>query len=302
MQSRLVLGAGFSQPSAQTSLINTSLINTSFSSPRDYGNTLRTAENVGSLKRRASYHYSGQVGGSDLDFFRFRVTHRRRPFSLSLANRSPFNQPIAITVLDQQGKPIQRNGSFLFRNVDAGKTASLSVPQLGRGTFFLRIQSVNGRSERYDLSFALTASLPSSLPTPPPLPTPLPVIGSRTTNIGALQPSRTYQYTGRVGGTAIDLYRFSVNTTSRVSASLFSDRFNRSAVAFSILDRNKRTVQTSNGRFLFANLNPGQTEQLFAPTLSSGEYYLRVQSDAGRNEQYRFSLTRSNVSVRPLVA
>jgi hypothetical protein len=300
MQSRLVFGAGFPQSSLQTSSIAPSF---SSSSPRDYGNTLRTAENVGSLKRRASYHYTGQVGGSDLDFFRFRVPHRRRPFSLSLRNRSFFNQPIAITVLDQQGKPIQRNGSFLFRNVEAGKTASLSLPQLGRGTFFLRIQSVNGRSERYDLSFALTASLPSSpLPAPTPPPTPLPIIGSRTTNIGALQPSRTYQYTGRVGETAIDLYRFSVNTTSRVSASLWSDRLNRSPVAFSILDRNKRTVQTSNGRFLFANLNPGQTEQLFAPTLASGDYYLRVQSDAGRNEQYRFSLARSNVSVRPLVA
>lgn len=257
---------------------------------RDFGNTLGTAENVGSLKRRASYNYTGQVGGSDLDFFRFRVRNRRRPFSLSLNNNSQFRQPIAVTVLDQQGRPVVRNGSFLFKNIEAGQTGTISVPQLGKGTFFLRLQSATGRNEPYDLSFSLTQQQP-------------PILGSsRVTNLGTLQPSRTYNSIGRVGGAAVDLYRFNVNTLSRVSASLFSDRFNRSPIAFSILDSSRRTVQTDNGRFLFTNLNPGQTDRLFAPTLASGEYYLRVQSDVGRDEQYQFSLVRSNVSVRPLGA
>lgn len=252
----------------------------------DFGDSPSTAENVGTLARNRSYSYSGDVGGRDLDFFKFQNDQRRSPFSLTLTNRSN-NQPIAVSILNRRGRVIKQQGQFLFKNIEAGETGSIAIERLRRSSFFIRIQSAEGSNEDYELKFSLsnTASLPVD----------------NALNIGSLIPGRRYGYGGRVGDSDIDLYRFRVSATSRIASSLFSDRFNAEPIAFSILDSQRRTVQTSSGRFLFANVAPGQTETLFAPTLPTGDYYLRVQSALGREERYALEIVRSSVTATPLV-
>ncbi|GAB4376553.1 MAG: hypothetical protein Kow00121_23860 [Elainellaceae cyanobacterium] len=253
----------------------------------DFGDSPDDAENVGTLKRSTSYSYSGDVGGRDLDFFKFQNDQKRSAFSLSLSNKSS-NEPIAVSVLNRRGRVVKQGSQFLFKNIEAGETGTISVNRLRKSTFFIRIQSAEGNNEDYDLEFSLSST--GSIPI------------DDAFNIGSLAPGRRYAYNGRVGSSDIDFYRFQVNETSRISGSLFSDRFNDESIAVSVLDSQRRTVQTESGRFLFTNVNPGQIGTVFAPTLAPGEYYLRVQSALGRDEQYRLELARSAVTVIPLAA
>lgn len=268
---------------------------------KDYGDSLKNAENVGSLKRGKSYSYSGDVGGDDLDFFKFKLD-RRGSFSATLTNKSDGNQPIAITLLNRQGKVVKNSGKFLFANTEAGTSQTLSVTGLAKNTYYLRLQSANGRDEDYDLRLSPSSSTPGlpGLPGFPGNPG-----SNQSVNLGNLRPGDRLFQSGTVGGTSdIDFYSFSIDNTSRITANLSNSNFtgssSRDAIAFSILDSQRRTVQTGSGRFLFANVEGGDSETLLAPALSSGTYFVRVQSAEGSNEPYRLSLERSTVVVTPI--
>lgn len=255
----------------------------------DYGDTQADAEKVGRLKRGRSYNYSGDVGGRDLDFFRFK-TRKRHSLNVTLTNNRSNGQPIAISILNKNGRVVKNGDEFLFKNINVGESATLFANRLRKGTYFFRIQSAAGRNEDYDLNFSI--STPAVLPTNPVL------------NVGRLTPNRDYRFTGQVGGSDVDFYKFDVESTSRVSASLFNNNFGSvfsdRSIAFSILDDRQQTVRTSNGRFLFANVSPNRQEALFDPTLPPGEYYIRVQSDVGRDLSYQLGLRRSSLSVTPI--
>ncbi|WP_088890841.1 T9SS type A sorting domain-containing protein [Leptolyngbya ohadii] len=263
-----------------------------FNFAKDYGDSLKDAENVGSIKRGKSYDYSGDVGGRDLDFFKFKLD-RRGSFSATLNNKSDGNQPIALTVLNRQGKVVRNNGKFLFANTEAGNSQTLSVSGLAKGTYYVRLQSENGRDEDYDLKLSQSGSGTS---TPG---------SNQSFNLGNLRPGDRLSQVGTVGGTSdIDFYSFSIDNTSRITARLSNTNLTSSstadAIAFSILDSQRRTVQTGSGRFLFANVEGGDSETLLAPALSSGNYFVRVQSAEGSNEPYRLSLERSTLVVTPI--
>lgn len=255
----------------------------------DYGDTPADAEKVGRLKRGRSYNYSGDVGGRDLDFFRFKM-RKRNSLSIRLTNDRNNDEPIAISILNRKGRVVKNGDEFLFKNINVGESATLFADRLRKGTYFFRIQSAEGRNEDYDLSFSLSA--PSVLPT------------NTALNVGRLTPDRDYRFTGQVGGSDVDFYKFDVENTSRVSASLFNNSFGSSfsdsSIAFSILDDRRLPVRTSSGRFLFANVPPNRQETLFDPTLPPGEYYVRVQSDVGRDLSYQLGLRRSSLSVMPI--
>lgn len=253
----------------------------------DYGDSLKDAEDIGTIKRGKSYNYSGDVGGDDLDFFKFKLDRRGKIFA-TLNNKSNGDDPIAVTLLNRQGNVVKKNGKFLFANVEAGESQTISARGLAKGTYYLRLQSEDGRDEDYDLNLSQSGS---STTTPG---------FSQSVNLGTLRPGDRTSQSGTVGGSDIDFYRFNVDGTSRIFARLDSSDFNADPIAFSILDSQRRTVQTESGRFLFSNVEGGDSDTLFAPTLASGTYYVRVQSEQGRNEPYQLSVERSSVSVTPI--
>lgn len=255
----------------------------------DVGNSRDDAKNIGTIKRGKSYSYSGDVGGGDLDFYKIKISDRTS-FSIRLKNNSDDEQPIAISVLDRSGKNVVKSDSqFLFDNVEAGDTGTLSISNLKKGTYYIRLQSENGRNEDYDLSFS-TSSLGSTGSN---------VNLNQSKDIGRLRPGDEYSGSGRVGGNDIDLYRFKIDDTSRIFARL-QNRSDSKSIAFSILDTSGDTVRTGSGRYLFSNVEPNDSQTLFAPALGFGTYYLRVQSEVGNQESYRFQLERSNVQVTPI--
>jgi hypothetical protein len=249
----------------------------------DFGDSQSDAENIGKLKRSRSYDYSGDVGRNDPDFFRFKISRKRSPFSARLTNDRYNRAPIAISILNKQGQVVKTDNQYLFKNIEVGETAVLSTQRLRKGTYFFRILSATGSSEDYKVNFSLSAS---SAPSP-----------NNVLNLGRLTPGRSYRYTGYVGRSDVDFYRFSVETSSRLSASLFNNTyrgtFSTDSIAISILDDRQQTVRTSSGRYLFANVEPYTEETLFDPTLPAGEYYIRIQSAEGKDLNYQLDLRRS---------
>lgn len=258
--------------------------------PGDYGDSMDDAKEVGTLRRSKNYDYSGDVGGDDLDYFEFKLD-QRSPFSVKLRHEEDRGEPIAISILNKKGQVVKRDGKFLFANVEAGETETLSTSRLGKGNFYLRIQSEEGDNEDYEVDFSLNTSLSSGDDDND--------LGSGK-NLGTLTSGQSYTYDDKVGGSDIDFYQFNLQQTSRISALLSSPFSNTESIAFSILDSQKQTVRTNSGRFLFDNLEPGESSTLFAPTLAAGSYYVRVQSDVGRNLDYKLRLRRSAASVTPL--
>jgi hypothetical protein len=246
----------------------------------DAGDSISNARRLGQLRRGSSFNRSGSVGRRDSDFFSFNVRNSIG-FSAELENEGD-DEPIAITILDRQGNAVSNNGNLLFRNVEAGDTQTISVTNLPRGEYFVRLQSVNGSGEDYDLRLAGSA------------------VGNGgnggsgdTRNIGRLARNRTYRYQGTVGGQDVDRYQFSLDRRSRFTTSLFND--SDDSIAVSILDSSNQVVQTDNGRFLFGNAEPGNSIDLFDPTLASGSYTVRVQSAVGSREEYELSLRRGGL-------
>lgn len=257
----------------------------------DFGDSREDAENIGKLKRGRSYDYSGDVGRHDPDFFRFKISQKRSPFSARLTNDRDNDAPIAISILNKRGKVVKIDDRFLFKNIEAGDTATLSTRRLRKGTYYLRILSAEGSNEDYDVNLSLSSSSNSN------------DAFDDAFKIGELKPDRTYSYTGYVGRNDVDVYQFEVEDNSRISASLFNNSFSgdydTDSIAISILDDRQRTVQTSSGRYLFANVEPYREETLFDPTLPSGEYYIRIQSDRGEDLNYQLQLNQSSLFATP---
>lgn len=286
-------GSSQRQPSVHNTWRSSSLLSGIFG-PGDYGDSMDDAKDVGSLNRSKNYKYTGDVGGDDLDFFKIKLDEKNA-FSAKLETGKNNNEPIALSVLNKNGKVVRRNGKLLFANVDEDDSQTLSVDGLGKGTYYLRVQSAKGDNENYKLNFSLSSSLDSGDSN-----------SSDGRDLGELTPGKSYNFTGQVGGSDVDLYNFDLDKTSRIStflsntASSTSGSSSNRSIAFSILDSQKRTIQTTSGRFLFDNVEPGESATLFAPTLASGSYYVRVQSDVGNDLDYKLRLTRSANSVQPL--
>jgi hypothetical protein len=256
---------------------------------RDIGDSTRSAKEV-TLRSGRSYSHSGDVGGKDLDFFRVKFD-RSTQFTARLKNEDK-DDPIALTILDSDGDAVQgNNGKFLFRNIESGRTKQLST-RLSAGTYFVRLESANGRNQDYDLDLSVSSSSGSSDDNGSNLNL------DRARNLGRLESGRTYRESGSVGGSDVDIFRFNTRGTSRILADLNND--GNDDVAFRLLDSSGQTVRIANGNFLFANVRADDTETLLAPTLGAGTYYFAIQSSAGRNEDYDFRLRQSSDSVTPI--
>lgn len=252
----------------------------------EFGDSRDDAKDVGTLKSGKSYNFSGDVGGKDLDFFKVKLG-KRTSFSVKLKNDSDGNQPIAISILNTSGQTVKgSNGKFLFSNIKAGKKFTLTEPKLAAGTYFVRVQSADGKDEDYDIKLFTGSSSDdgSSL--------------DNAKNLGSINLGQTKSGFGSVGTDDTDLYKFSIGDTSRVLTRITNDSFDQ-PIALTILDRQGKAVKKSNGGLLFANVEEDDTATLLAPTLEAGTYYLRFTSAEGNGEDYSFSIKRSG-STNPI--
>jgi hypothetical protein len=262
---------------------------------RDIGDSTKKAKDIGTLSRSRSYSRSGDVGGKDLDFFKFKLDGSTQ-ITAKLKNTDKDNDPIALTILKNNGNAAKgSDGKFLFQNVQSGKSKQLTA-RLAAGTYFVRLQSDKGSNQNYDLD--LTADSSSSGSSSGGSSSGGGINFNNARNIGRLQSGTTYRESGNVGGDDVDVYRFDTQGTNRILADLTNN--GNDDVAFRLVNTSGETVKTGNGNFLFANVRSDDSDSLLAPTLGAGTYYFVIQSSVGRNEDYSFKLKQSSTSVTPI--
>lgn len=271
---------------------NNGLFGTGLFGPGDYGDSIGDAKEVGKLKLGKSRNYSGDVGGDDLDFFEIEIDNRGE-FKAKLDHRENDGDPIAISLLNRNGQVVRSKGQQAFKNIEPDDEGSLSVSGLAKGKYYVRIQSDDGDNESYRLRLSLNDSNGDDDDDDDSS-------NSDTRSLGKLTPGRSYNFTGRVGGSNRDLYNFNVDKTSRVAFALTNDSSDDKSIAFSVLNSRKEVVRTSNGRTLFDDVDADDNATLFASNLESGNYSVRVQSQVGSNEPYKLRITRSQSDVTPL--
>ncbi len=114
-------------------------------------------------------------------------------------------------------------------------------------------------------------------------------------DIGTLSRSRSYSRSGEVGKKDLDFFRFKLDGTTSITAKIENEDKDKSPIAMTILDGSGNTIQGSDGKFLFKNIQPGATKQI-AASLSAGTYYVRLGSAKGSKQDYDFDLTASSSS------
>lgn len=110
-------------------------------------------------------------------------------------------------------------------------------------------------------------------------------------NIGTL--SRSYSRSGEVGKKDLDFFRFKLDGTTSITAKIKNEDKDKSPIAMTILDGSGNTIQGSNGKFLFKNIQRGATKQIVA-SLPAGTYYIRLGTAKGSKQDYEFDLTPSS--------
>jgi hypothetical protein len=124
---------------------------------KDIGDTLEKAKNARLLKGGSGvFKHSGDVGGGDLDFFKFKID-TNTPFVARLKNKSRKDDrdPISLAILgsdgmtlnSMDGKPVSRS------SIPAGKTESI-VMTLTPGIYYIRLESAKGVDQPYKLRLA----------------------------------------------------------------------------------------------------------------------------------------------------
>jgi hypothetical protein len=107
-------------------------------------------------------------------------------------------------------------------------------------------------------------------------------------NLGKFKKSSSYDGRGNVGRNDLDYYQFTIKKTGSIKLKLNSDDRNRDPIQFSIVDRRDRTISI-NGKRLFSEIDGGEKAKISA-RLGAGTYYIKIESEDGRNEDYTFKL------------
>lgn len=110
------------------------------------GSSPNSAKNIGTLGR--SYSYAGDVGGPDLDHFRFKLS-TKRDFRIAVENEGRRN--IITSLLDSDGQLLFIRNKPLSVVVRPDKESGFIVRNLRQGTYFVRLSS-GGRGEDYRMS------------------------------------------------------------------------------------------------------------------------------------------------------
>jgi hypothetical protein len=126
----------------------------------DIGNSIDKAKDAGLLKKKTGvFKSSGDVGGKDLDFYKFKLDKTTK-FSARLENQDQKNDkdPISFSIVTSKGAVVTGlDGKSLFKNnIPAGKTDFIST-RLPAGTYYARLESSKGSDQNYKFRLAASA-------------------------------------------------------------------------------------------------------------------------------------------------
>jgi hypothetical protein len=124
---------------------------------RDIGDTIDKAKNARLLKGGSGvFKHSGDVGGEDLDFFKFKID-TNTPFTARLKNKSRKNDrdPISLSILGSDGMTLNgTDGKPLSRSSIPAGTTNTIVTTLPPGIYYIRLESAKGVDQPYKLRLA----------------------------------------------------------------------------------------------------------------------------------------------------
>jgi hypothetical protein len=129
----------------------------------DVGDTIDKAKNARLIKGGSGvFKHSGDVGGKDLDFFKFKLDINT-PFTARLQNKSQKDNrdPISLAIVGADGITLNgMDGQSLSKGkILAGTTETIST-NLAPGVYYIRLESTKGTDQRYKLRLA-TSALPT---------------------------------------------------------------------------------------------------------------------------------------------
>jgi hypothetical protein len=126
----------------------------------DIGDSIDKAKDAGLLKRKTGvFKSSGDVGGKDLDFFKFKLDKTTK-FSARLANKDSRNDkdPISFSIVTSKGEAVKGlDGQSLFKNNIAAGSSGFVSSRLAAGTYYARLESPKGSNQNYEFRLAASA-------------------------------------------------------------------------------------------------------------------------------------------------
>jgi len=234
----------------------------------DPGNTLTTANNIGTLGFTAQT-YSNSIGGTDTnDYYRFNLSETR---NLNVVLNGLSADANLQVIRDTNSNGVIDAGEVLQSSVLTGTTAdSITLNNLAAGSYFARVYPFSGTTN-YNLTFAAA---------------PLDNAGNTTAaarNIGTLTGSQTYRdFVGSLDTN--DYYSFSLGTNSNFSLSL-------SGLA---ADADVQ-VLNSAGTVIGGSYSAASTSEAISLTnQAAGTYYVRVYQYSG-DTYYNLGLSATPV-------
>jgi hypothetical protein len=127
----------------------------------DVGDTIDKAKNARLIKGGSGvFKHSGDVGGKDLDFFKFKLDVNT-PFTARLQNKSQKDNrdPISLSIVGADGTTLSgMDGKSLSKDrILAGTTETIST-NLAPGVYYIRLESAKGTDQKYKLRLATSVS------------------------------------------------------------------------------------------------------------------------------------------------
>lgn len=247
--------------------------------PRDPGNTLGTAFNIGPVSGNRSVREF--VGSADRDdYYRFTLASTSN-LNLSLNSLSDYAELEIIFDSNGNGQ-VDYNETLGNGYGDSNDNASISSP-LGAGTYFIRVNAYYGSTNtNYTLEVSATATL-GTTPTDPGS-----TLGTAF-NIGIVSGSRTSvrEFVGSVDHD--DYYRFTLASTRSLNLSLSG--LSDSAYAELIFDSNGNGVYDYD-ESLYSTSGSSSNSGTINRTLGAGNYFIRVYTSeySSYNTNYTLSL------------
>ncbi|MGI2906911.1 PPC domain-containing protein [Tolypothrix sp. VBCCA 56010] len=233
--------------------------------PKDPGNTLGTALDIGTVSTNRSF--TDFVGSADRnDYYRFNLSQTSN-FNLSLSGVSDFAD--VQLIYDSNGNGVVDYSDELGSTSAYSSSNSSINKTLGAGTYFIR---VSPDYSSYNTNYTLAVSATSYAATTPK--DPGNTLGTAL-DIGFLSGTRSFKdFVGSVDSE--DWYRFSLSSSRNFKLDLIG--LSNDADVELIYDSN------GNGQYdyyeeLYSSYNSGSSNETISATLGAGTYFVRVNTD-----------------------
>lgn len=118
----------------------------------DGDDSISSARDLGRL--RSSLDDDGRVSENDADYYKFTL---KKNGVVKFNFKNSGDESIRFSIVNKRDRIISVDGRRLFAEVDNGDKAKFNA-RLSKGTYFIRIDTEEGRSERFNFKLKLTSS------------------------------------------------------------------------------------------------------------------------------------------------